>query len=233
MNVIETLGLFILLVYLPPLFIRPRSPQLRIRPEGFKKRPKLLLKLAKIEKGGNEDLDATEEKRFIKCYRKFENVSSAQLTFLYNQRLIHVQLPAINKSYFFPIDKHEKELIREKVGNLDDDIHVEFVLHRQKMGWFRSPILTGYIKKSKSGGIGFWENEEKDVEILFEFPEALATGGSPFAKRLENKYKLKKDVVVDFIPKPNDDLGYGRDIYLVDYKQEHENGGLFSFLLWP
>lgn len=228
MIIIEIISLFIIFVYLVPLLTRSNSPQLCIKPVGFKKVPKLFFKLAKIEKDDYENLDATEEKRFTKCYRKFEKVSSAWLTFLYSQRLIHVQLPAINKSYFFPIGKNEKEVVREKIGNLDEDTYVWFIVHRQKMGRFRSPVLTGYIKKDKEG-LSFLKDEEKEIELLFEFPEALVEGG-PFAKRLKNKYKLEETVVADYV---KDELGYNRDVYCVDYKQEHKNGGIFDFLLTP
>ncbi len=225
MDIIEIIGLFIFLGWVLPLFIKTESCQLSIFLPGFQKIPKLLLKLAKIEKDGEVtwgDLDKTEEKRLMKYNDKLMSVSYIWLTFLYNQNLIHLQLPTENRSFFIPIDKHQKELIHENIGSLDEDIDVEFVVYRQTKSWFRSPVLIGYLKKGKKILL---ETEEKEIEILFEFPETLVKRKF-FTKVLENKYKLKKNTFTESI---KDDLGHYGWINHISYDQEHKNGGLFNF----
>lgn len=225
MEIIEIIGLFIFIGYILPFFIKTESHQLCISSSGFKKIPKLLLKLAKIEKDGNvtwEDLDKTEEKRLMKYYDRFRGVSYIWLTFLYNQNLIHLQLPTEHRSFFVPIDKHQKELIHESIGSLDEEIDVEFVVYRQTKGWFRSPVLIGYIKKGKKILL---ETEEKEIEILFEFPEVLVKRKF-FTKLLESKFGLKKNEYADYW---KNELGNEEGIYHLSYEQEHKNGGWFNF----
>lgn len=223
MELITILVIICIFIFFRYLF--PESLQLGLRLDGFKKIPKLLLKLAKIEKKSDviwKDLDVVEQKRLKKYYDKLSEVSSIELTFLYNQNLIHILVPAQNRSYFFRIDQQPKELVHESIGSLNDDIDVVFVLHRQTRSWFRSPILTGYLKKGKKL---FLKDEEKEIDILFEFPEVLVKKRF-FTKRLERKYGLTKISVGDAMV---DELGYNEDIYYTYYDQEHKNGGCFNF----
>ncbi len=227
MNIIFTFIVIFLLIYLWQSFFKVPSYQLTIRSSGLKKIPKLILNLAKVEKDGDvtwKDLNKTEKERVIKYYEKFQNVSCTNLTFLYSQSLVHIQLT--DKSYFFPLDKNQNELVNEEIGKIDDEI-VEFVLYRRPAGrWFKSPTLIGYLKKDREF---LHDNKDKKAEVLFEFPEALVKR-TFFTEGLEDKFKLKK--VSDVGGGGKNELGdIEPDWLFTSYDQEHHNGSNFNFLI--
>lgn len=203
------------------------SHQLWIRPFGFEKMPKLLLELAGIEKTKDaswQSLNNSDKKKVVKYYEKLRDVASIQLTFLYLQNLVHIQ---VENSYFFPLDKSQNFLVQKEIGKIGKNI-VEFVLYRKHVGFLKSPILVGYLKKEREFALG--DDENKDIEILFEFPEALIAKAF-FTKHFENKFKLKKDS--DILGGYKNDLGeeepHGT---FTAYDQEYSSGCHFNFVTW-
>lgn len=229
MDIVFTFIVVFLLLIFWHYFFKVPSYQIRISPSGLRKIPKLLLKLAKIEKDGNvtwQDLNKTEEVTMIKYYKRFEDVTSTNLTYLYNQNLVHIQLS--DKSYFFPLDKNQNYLIHEEIGELEKDTVVDFVLYRKITGWLKSPVLVGYLRKAHKYGFPS-EYKESEVEVVFEFPEALIKR-SFFTQGLENKFKLKKDS--DIVEGHKNELGHDQSYFLfTSYDQEHQNGSNFNFLI--
>lgn len=226
MDIIFTFIVIFLLLIFWHYFFKVPSYQIRISPSGLRKIPKLLLRLAKVEKGGDvtwKDLSKTEKERVIKYYEKLQDVSSTNLTFLYSQNLVHIQLT--DKSYFFPLDKNQNYLVREEIGRIDEEI-VEFVLYRRPGGWFKSSTLIGYLKKDREF---LHDNKDKEVQVLFEFPEALVKR-SFFTQGLENTSKLKK--LSDVVEGHKNELGYDQSYFLfTSYDQEHQSGSNFNFLI--
>lgn len=226
MDIIFTFIIVFLLLIFWHNFFKVPSYQVRITPAGLRKIPKLLLKLAKIEKDGNvtwQDLNKIEEETMIKYYKRFEDVTSTNLTYLFNQNLVHIQLT--DKSYFFPLDKNQNELVNEEIGRIDEEI-VEFVLYRSPCGWLKSPTLIGYLKKDREF---LHDNKDKEAEVLFEFPEALVKR-TFFTEGLENKFKLKKNS--DVAGGGKNELGdIEPDWLFTSYDQEHQSGSNFNFLM--
>lgn len=229
MDTIITFITIFLFWYFWQSFFKVPSYQLQIGGCGFRKIPKLLLKLAKIVKDREvafPDLDKSENEKVMKYYEKLYDVASAHLTFLYNQNLIHIQL--IDKSYFYPLDKNQNELVREEVGRIDKETTVDFVLYRKTGGWFNSPILIGYLTKN-------WDfsykhtGADRQSEILYEFPEALVRR-TFFTKGLESEFNLKK--LSDVVDGGKTELGYEEPYWgFTSYGQEHRNGANTNFLI--
>ena len=71
------------------------------------------------------------------------------------------------------------------------------------------------------------KNEEKEIEVLFEFPENLVK--NPFYEEtLMNIYKIKKDVIADY---HKNELGDDEDLYCVNYEQRERDG--IDFRIYP
>lgn len=153
------------------------------------------------------------------------NASSLRLTFLYNQNLIHVQEDT--RSWFFPMDKGLTDIIREEIGRIDKGIYVEFVVHRRTGGWLRTPVIIGYLRKQRD--IGLLENEENEMEILFEFPEAIIHGNF-FNKRYISKYDLKEFTDLSY---GKNDFGNDEGFSIRTYDQRYKNGSRFYFQVEP
>lgn len=221
---------FFVFAYFLQNYFRVQSYQLIILPflpESKDKVPNLLLKLAKINKGNSvtwDNLTKEEGKRVRGYYDKLEKAAWAQLTFLYSQNLVHIRSREDNR--FYPLDKWERELVREQIGNVSKNIVVEYVLYRKKGSWFRTPILIGYLRE----GEDVVSADKKDeVEVIFEFPENLVKA-TFFTKGLENKFKLEKDVRADYSSNKNE-FGDNEGYYYVNYDQEHRSGCRFNFLV--
>lgn len=234
MELIFTFGItFFVFTYFLQNFFKVPSYQLTIRYfmlEKNNKIPKLILKLAKIGNGKSvtwDDLSKEEGKRVGKYYEKLRDVSSMSLTFLYSQNLVHIQLT--DKSYFFPLDKSQNYLVREEVGTVDEETNVEFILYRKPAGgWFKSPILVGYLKKDHKYGFPLGERG-REVEIVFEFPESLVKK-TFFTKGLEDRFKLTKDS--DVLGGYKNDLGDEEPhSVFIAYDQRLNNCCHFNFLI--
>ena len=228
MNIVEIFGVLVLLIFISRTFFRESSHQLLIKVGGFSKLPKLLLLLAKINKKDSValgELSKEEYNKILKFSEKLESVASARLTFLYSQSLINVQSKESN--WFFAIDaKGGRELITETIGKLDDGTNVEYVLYRRKGNWFKTPVLIGYLHKVNEIPMPL-KNEEKEIEVLFEFPENLVK--NPFYEEtLMNIYKIKKDVIADY---HKNELGDDEDLYCVNYEQRERDG--IDFRIYP
>lgn len=230
MEIIFTFGIaFFVFTYFLQNFFKVPSYQLIILPslpEKNDKVPKLLLKLVKINRDNVtwDNLTKEESKKVGEYYQKLEKAAWAQLTFLYNQNLVHIRSNDDNR--FYPLDKWERELVHEEIGRIDKDIAVEYVLYRKKGGWFKTPILIGYLRSGDEYSIG---DKKGEVEVIFEFPENLVKA-TFFTKGLENKFKLEKDVRADSSLNKNE-FGDNEEYYYVNYDQEHKSGCRFHFLV--
>lgn len=214
MNIVLTV--IIVLVVLKALneFVKKPSRQLWIRPWGFNKIPKLVLELAKVKQGNDvtyKDLSGDDKEKISKVQEKLDDILSIRLTFLDRDNLIHIQ--QTNRSYFFATDKTQRELVREELGKLDKDIHVEFVLTRRKLGRFSSSVLVGYLIKK---GEFFSPKDKEETEILFEFPESLINA-SFFTEGSAKRFGLKKFSDADM---HKNELGDEEGFYVVTYDLE-------------
>lgn len=229
MDILEIFGVIVLFNLISNYFFRESSHQLSIDGYLYQRFPKLLLELAKINKGGDfsfGDLSKEEGKRLRKYTDKLNNCASVRLTFLYLQNLIHVQSEELN--WFFAIDSNGGgNLVQETIGKIDDKTDVEFVLYRRKGNLFKSPVLVGYLHRVNEYGL--LKDEDKKVEVLFEFPENLIT--SIFLRKiLMSIYKIKKDDI--FVGPSKNELGDDNTIYCINYKQERDGDGGFEFRVY-
>lgn len=226
MSTLITIGIIILFVYFWDKIFSSSSKQFTISCWGYKKIPKLILKIAGIHSDKKDiswkDLDKSEEQKVLKITEKFENVAFRKLTFLYNQNLIHVS--SQSGAYFFPIDKENKNVVYEEVARFDENKYLTFVIHRRKRGFFRSPVLIGYLKVDYD--VHPPKKDEEEIEILFEFPESLVSR-TFFTGSLEKEFSLKKDVVADYIQR--NELGDPEGIYYTNYDQEDKYPCNFHF----
>jgi len=190
--------------------------------------PPLLLKLAGVKALDSQltyrDLEKNkaEMDKVYKIKEKLDSIIPFRLTYLFGQEAVHLQ--SQETSYLTPLSIDRNLLWVEELGLIDETHPVQFVLYRKEMGFFRSPVLIGYLRSLA------WvleENGKDEVEILFKFPEALITKKF-FTSGLEKEFSLKKETITD--PYQNE-LGDWVVLYKVNYEQE--NFYRFEFTVEP
>lgn len=218
---VYTVGLIVFIFYLAQRFLRPESKQIYISYAGSRSLPKLVLKVAginKIKATKLEKLSSVDKRKVKVILERLRSITWANLTFIDSQNLVHVRLQ--DKDYFLPLDREDNDLVTERLGLVGKEVLVEFTLHRRKQGWLKSPLLTGYLVSSYGLKPG-----EKELEILYEFPEDLITRLF-FIGSLKKRYNLQEDGIADY---HTNDLGDGEGVYHKAYDQEHRNGSNFRF----
>jgi len=207
-------------VFQDSFFFSFSSSQVRVNLCGIDTVPELLLRIAGV--GGDrkniawKQMGAKEKLLIRKVMAGLEESCSLELTFLYNQNLIHVRHKT--EGYFHPIDQSSKVLNSALVGKTSDGEEVVFVLHRKKGGFLRSPVLVGYLK------VFLDDKVPRSMNYLFEFPEVLIRRPL-FTIGHKKRYLLEEHSYADL---GVDDFGDDDVVARLSYRQK-KYGVCFDF----